>query len=647
MIEDILPLTPLQEGLLFHALYDEQQPDVYTVQLELGLDGALDGGALRAAAQALLDRHLSLRASFRHEGLSRPVQVIVPQLAVPWQQLDLSSLDASERAQRLGDLLEQDRRQRFDLRTPPLLRFLLIRLSTSEHRLVLTNHHILLDGWSMPVLVRELLTLYLHGGKPEALPRVTPYRDYLAWLARQDRAAAIAAWRQALAGLEDGTHLAPRDPARLPIVPEQYGLSLSEAQTAALTQQARRHGLTLNTFIQTAWAILLGRLTGREDVVFGVTVAGRPPEIAGIESMVGLFINTLPLRVRLPADKPLIALLREVQERQSQLTPHQHLGLADIQELTGVGELFDTLMVFENYPVDKKFFADTGGLQLRSISGRDVTHYPISIMAVPDERLRLRFDYRKDLFDRSNVEVLAGRLVRLLGAAVAEPDRALGSLDILSAEERHTILREWNDTAHAIPSATLPQLFAAQVDESPDAIAVVFADQNLTYGELDARANQLAHHLRDLGVGAETVVGLCVERSPEMIVGLLGILKAGGAYLPLDPDYPQDRLAFMLADAGAPVLVTQAGLGERPDVGAVGCVVCLDIDGPAIARRPVNAPAIALDTQSLAYVIYTSGSTGRPKGVAVTQAAFPVSSPRQDRLCEYQPGDRASCSLHH
>ena len=227
---------------------------------------------------------------------------------------------------------------------------------------MLTNHHILLDGWSMPVLVRDLLTLYAGGGS--ALPRVTPYREYLAWLSRQDRAAALAAWREALAGLEEGTHLAPRDPSREAVLPEQHWLALSESLTSALTRQARPHGLTLNTFVQAAWAILLGRLTGRNDVVFGVTVAGRPPEIAGIESMVGLFINTLPLRVKLPADKPLLALLREVQERQSRLMAYQHLGLADIQELAGVGELFDTVVVFENYPLD-----DAAGRRLRAGCG--------------------------------------------------------------------------------------------------------------------------------------------------------------------------------------------------------------------------------------------------------------------------------------
>src|SRR5208337_1852284 len=328
-------------------------------------------------------------------------------------------------------------------------------------------------------------------------------------------------------------------------------------------EQARRHGLTPNTLIQTAWAVLLGRLLGRDDVVFGVTVAGRPPEIAGIDRMVGLFINTLPLRVKLPPAKPLLELLREVQDNQSKLMAHQHLGLAEIQSAVGLGELFDTLVVFQNYPLDDSSTADAGGLRLASVSGHDATHYPLALMAIPGEQLGLRLDHRPDLFDRASVEALAGRFIRLLEAAVAQPERAIGRLDILAPAERDTILRGWNDTARPVPSATLPELFAAQVARTPDAVAVVFEDHSLTYGQLDARANQLAHHLRSFGVGPEVVVGLCLARSLDMIVGLLGILKAGGAYLPLDPSYPRERLAFMLADAGARVLVTHSTLLDR------------------------------------------------------------------------------------
>ena len=349
------------------------------------------------------------------------MQVIVPGAQAPWRSIDLSLLDAAEREQRLAGILEEDRGERFDLGCPPLLRFALIRLSADEHRLVLTNHHLLMDGWSMPVLVRELLTLYARHGDATALPRVTPYRDYQAWIAGQDRDAALAAWQDALAGLEEGTRLAPPDRARAPVAPEQITQLLSETLTARLGEQGRRHGLTLNTLIQAAWGMLLGRLSGRDDVVFGVTVAGRPPEIAGIEQMVGLFINTLPLRMRLPAGKPLLTLLREVQESQSRLMAHQHVGLAEIQALAGVGELFDTLAVFENYPAERASFA--GGVRRAAADRRGGPRR--HALSEPDggarDRLRLRLEYRPDLFDRASVEALTDRFIRLLEAAAAHP----------------------------------------------------------------------------------------------------------------------------------------------------------------------------------------------------------------------------------
>ncbi|HEX3220805.1 MAG TPA: condensation domain-containing protein, partial [Candidatus Limnocylindria bacterium] len=442
-IEDVLPLSPLQEGLLFHALYDAQAADVYTVQLELGLEGWLDSEALEAAVAALLARHASLRAVFVHEGLSRPVQVIVPRVEARWRRLDLSLLDEARREERLASVLAQDRAERFDVGCAPLLRCSLIRLAAEQHRLVLTHHHLLMDGWSLPVLVRELLTLYAHKGDCGALGRVTPYRDYLAWIAAQDRAGAMSAWREALAGVEEGTRVAPPDRARVPLAPEKVTVALSERLSTALRQQARRQGLTLNTFFQTAWAILLGRLTGRDDVVFGVTVAGRPSEIAGIETMVGLFINTLPLRIKLAPTKPLLELLKEVQDRQSRLMAHQHLGLAEIQQLVGLGELFDTLVVFENYPVEGgSLSAAAGGVRLCHASGHDATHYPLSLMVAPGERLELRLDYRPDLFDRSSVEALADRLLRVLEGAVAAPDVAIGRLELLSAAERRRLLED-------------------------------------------------------------------------------------------------------------------------------------------------------------------------------------------------------------
>src|ERR1700682_5287668 len=621
-IEDVLPLSPLQEGLLFHALFDAQGPDIYTMQIGFSLYGPLDSEVLRAAAEALGQRHGSLRAAFRHDNLSRPVQVIVPTVGVPWRSIDLSLLDAAAREQRWERLLLEDRAERFDFAAPPLVRFTVVRLGAERHRLLFTNHHMLMDGWSVPVLVQELLTLYARRGDGRALPRVTPYRDYLAWIAAQDRTAAVAAWSAALSGLEEPTLVAPHDRGQAAMLPERIMIALSESLTAALSQQGRTRGLTLNSYIQGAWAMLLGRLTGRDDVVFGITVAGRPPEIAGIESMVGLFINTLPLRVQLPPDKPLADLLSELQDSQSRLMAHQHVGLAEIQGLVGLGELFDTLVVFENYPVDHAALAKaSNGLRVTPIAGHDTSHYSLSLAAVPGDRLRLRLEYRPDLFDRQSAETLGRRLIRLLELSVAEPERAIGRLDILDAAERQTLLCDWNDTARAIPVATLPELFCAQAARSPEAVAVVFGEQRLSYAALDGRANQLAHHLRRLGVGPEVVVGLCVERSLEMLVGLVGILKAGGAYLPLDPSYPPDRLAFMLEDARAPVLLTQAALLDQlPAYGAR--IVQLDADWSTIARQPTTAPGNNLHPQNTAYVIYTSGSTGTPKGVAMGYGAL-------------------------
>jgi amino acid adenylation domain-containing protein len=617
-VEEILPLSPLQEGLLFHSLYDDKAADIYTVQVVLSLAGLLDEEAFEAAANVLVNRHQSLRVGFQHEHLDRPIQVVVSAVKAPWRRVDLSALDSLERDRRLTHFLTRDRTERFDLNSPPLMRFALVRLGEQDYRLVLTNHHIVVDGWSVPVLVQELLSLYAHRGDAAALPRAGRYRDYLAWLARQDRTAAVSAWREALAGLEGPTRLAPVPSTAAAVLPEQVTVSLNESLTAALTQQARAHNLTLNTYVQVAWAILVARLTGRDDVVFGVTVAGRPPEIPDVERLVGVFINTVPLRIKTSGEQRLLELLGEMQARQSMLIPHQHLGLSEIQALVGFGDLFDTLVVFENYPLERsRLSAAADGLRLTHLEIHDAAHYPMSLIAAPGARLTLRLEYRPDLFERAAVQRMAARLVRVLEAAVDDLNRPVGNLDILTPDERETLLLAWNDTTQAIPPDTFPALFEAQAARTPDALAVVYANQRLTYAELDARANQLAHHLIRLGVGPETVVALCAERSLDMLIGLLGILKAGGVYLPLDPNYPQHRLAYMLSNARVPVLLSKAGLVGRIREHQAR-VVLLDAEWPTIAREPASAPPRRLHSLNNAYVIYTSGSTGAPKGAMIT-----------------------------
>ncbi|WP_233203455.1 condensation domain-containing protein, partial [Mycetohabitans endofungorum] len=460
-IEEIWPLSPLQKGLLFHALYDPQSADAYVTQLVLDLEGAVDGQALRHACQTLLQRHANLRASFVYQGLDEPVQVIARDVQLPWQELDLSGLSDAAQEAECARFLQEDGSRRFELRQSPSLRFSLIRLTACRHRLVLTCHHILMDGWSGLLFVQEMFELYANSGSGRTLPRVAPYRDYLIWLKGRDYAAAKHAWQSALAGLDEATRLAP---AQLKSLVRQQTLNwdLPESLTYALTQQARQHRLTLNTLIQGAWGLLLSHLTARDDVVFGVTVSGRPPELPGVEHMIGLLINTLPLRLQASPKQPIADLLTAIQDQQTQLVEYQYLALSDIQRLTGLGELFDTLIVFENYPVNwQALQTTTGGLQLTKLSGSDTTHYSLSLVVAPGARLSFHLGYRCDLFNNKTVEQLMRRFNRLLEAIAQDPGQPIGGIELLEAAERQQLLVEWNATERAMPEATLVQLFEA------------------------------------------------------------------------------------------------------------------------------------------------------------------------------------------
>jgi amino acid adenylation domain-containing protein/non-ribosomal peptide synthase protein (TIGR01720 family) len=619
---DILPMAPLQEGLLFHALYDTQGPDLYTVQIVFDLEGALDEEALKTAARLLLRRHANLRAYFRHEGLTQPVQIIARQVALPWESIDLSFLDAAEREHRLADWLAQDRERRFDLTSPPLLRWALIRMGEEQYRLVLTNHHLLLDGWSTPVLIQELVTLYQQQGNEAGMRVVRPYRDYLAWLAAQNREAAREAWKAELEGLEEATRMAPPG-AKLGLgASEGMGIELSEELTRELERLARAQGLTLNTLLQGAWGILLGRLTCREDVVFGITVSGRPAEIAGIETMVGLFTNTVPLRVRVRAGWRIKEYLAGLQEKQSRLMEYQYLGLVEIQRLAGLGELFDTLMVFENYPVDRSVISEAiRGVRITDVEARHAAHYPLNVVVAPAERLRLRLDHRSDLFERENVEAIRRRLVRVLEAMAGNVEQKIGGVELLEPGERRQILEEWNETRRELPEATLVELFEEQVRRTPAAVAVACGEEELSYRELNQRANQLARYLKETGVGPEVIVGFCLERSLEMVIGLLGVLKAGGAYLPLNPDYPLERLSSMVEQTNTPLLLTKEHLVGRMPAGSFQ-VFCLDSEWDRVANHSMENLGCLSNLDNPAYVIYTSGSTGNPKGVVVSHRGF-------------------------
>ncbi|MER7727956.1 amino acid adenylation domain-containing protein [Streptomyces sp. NPDC096323] len=458
-LEDVLPLSPLQEGLLFHALADEGGTDVYNTQLVMTLEGPLDPARLRAAAEALLSRHANLRAAFRQRANGQAIQVIHREVQLSWCEVDLSGLSGTAQRTALDTLLDEDRVRRFDLAVAPAIRFTLVRAATAHHHLVMTNHHILLDGWSAPIVQQELLTLYAEGGAPTRLPPVTPYRTYLAWLAGRDTAgsalrdASGKAWTGALAGLRAPTLVAASGEERAPLLPEYATARLDPERTAAVLGAARANGLTVNTLLQGMWALVLGGLTGSEDVVFGSVVSGRPPEIPGIETMVGLFINTVPVRVRLDRSAPLTGALARLQDEQSLLLDHQHLRLGELQRLVGHGDLFDTALTVENYPGGGAAPPSYAGLRVRGVSGKDAAHYPLRMISgIEGDRLLLRLEYRPDVYGPRAAGILVAHAVRLLEAMADRPQCPVGELPVLDAEQR-AALPAAPDAAKAGPDA--------------------------------------------------------------------------------------------------------------------------------------------------------------------------------------------------
>ncbi|RYJ21858.1 non-ribosomal peptide synthetase [Streptomyces sp. L-9-10] len=591
-----LPLPPLAQGLLFHSLYDHDGADPYLVQFVFELGGPLDRALLRDALHRLLLRHPQLSAGVRHSPSGRPVQVVVPGSTVEWQEIP-----AHEDLERF---LDTDRRRRFDLADPPLVRGALQHRADERHTFVLTTHHLLLDGWSMPILIRELFSLY--AGR--TLPPATPYRDFLDWLSTRDSRADEAAWRALLSSVDGPTLVGGAGRRGSAAARHRLTAELDDATSARVGAVARRHGLTANVVVQLAWAVLLGALTGRDDVVFGATVSGRPAELPGSEHIVGLLINTIPVRVRLDPYRSVTESLAGLRAQQLSMLDHQHADLTRLRSIAGHAELFDTVVVFENYPVDENELRQlVPGLDLRDVQGRDGTHYPLTLIAMPGDRLRFRLDHSADLLDEEGARRLLDRLGVLLRRITAHPEARLGQLDLLLPDEREIPA----DTGAAPAPVALPALFEAQVRRRPEAPALTWGDTTLSYGELNARANRLARLLIARGAGPERLVALALERSADLVVAVLAVLKSGAGYLPLDPAHPEERIRQTLTDADPVLVVTNTRIASRRPQ------IVLDGTDPA-AAYPADDLRLPLDPRGVAYVIYTSGSTGAPKGVVVS-----------------------------
>ncbi|XXZ41221.1 amino acid adenylation domain-containing protein [Sorangium sp. So ce327] len=630
-VEDIYPMTPMQQGLMLHSMLSAGS-GIYHMQYVYRVNKPVHVEAFCEAWNRVVARHPILRTAFLLGEEAGAIQVVHRDAGPVCELLDLRGLDEVAQRVALDRLLQEELRAGFDLSKPRSFRTRLIRLREGESCFTSSYHHILMDAWCSSLVMRDFLAYYhaLVEGREPDLPRLPPYKAYVEWLLRQDADAARAFWKNELKGFAHPTPLAfaalsDRDGAANDRVDDCYE-SLDEDTTARLHALAKRLGVTLNTVVQAAWALVLSRHAGLDDVVFGVTVAGRPVEIQGAESIVGLFIQSIPLRLCVDAEQRVADWLRAVFDKNAQIRQHEHLPLTDIRLCSEVrgSSLFHSLFVFENAPVDEDVVREGAEMGAEGIKNRTHTNYPITVVLYPYQRFGLHLSYNGDLFQRDEIEALLRHFQAALQGLIDGADRRVGDISILGDAERRMLLGINRDRADLAPPSSYVELFERTVRASPGRVAARCGDAAWSYAELNARANRIGRALVEAGVGLDDVVAVLDERALDLLSMILGVFKAGAAYLPLDPRHPAQRLsdivrlarprAVLVSEAFRPALEQALALlpgADRPPV--------LRLD--AIPRGPLYEQDLGIYSgpRNLAYVIYTSGSTGTPKGVMVEQ----------------------------
>ncbi len=626
-VENICPLTPVQEGMLFHSLHTPNGGE-YVEQLSCVL-GTLHAEVFREAWQATISRHGILRACFVWEEVKKPIQVVKRTAEMEWVVEDWRKLTEPQMTERLQEFLVEDRSRGFEVSKAPLMRVRLFRTTDEDYQFVWTHHHMLLDGWSMSLLLKEVFEYYdkrLSGQENKRPPDPRPYRDYVAWVQKQDKTKSEIYWKEQLKNFEEPTSLrrgvSDYRMGEAAVELCEIGKLVAPEIVADLQTISQRHGLTLNTIVQGAWAILLSRYSGKNDVVFGATTSGRSGNLPGIESMLGLFINTLPVFAKVVTDRTVVEWLKELQERQIEARQYEYTSLAEIQgwsKLPRGQPLFDNILVFENYPIDRIARTQLKELGVRDICSLEKNNYPLTVVVAPGEELWVHATYSSTHYEADTIERMVGHYVQLLKSIAANPDRKLWELSALEPRERYQILEEWNTpTKRHEGMQCIPEWFEVQAGKNPEAVAVVCEGELLTYGELNRRSNQLARYLLRQGVGPEVLVGIFMERSLDMVVAIIGLLKAGGAYVPIDSEYPGERISYILQDATVRVLlVAEETRGKVPNTHGTMLVSLNGNRGVIAGEDPGNLSPRA-DPDNIAYVIYTSGSTGKPKGVQIS-----------------------------
>ena len=634
-VEDIYPLSPMQEGMLYHILYDKN-PASYSMQISYQLVGDLNVPALQQSWQEMVNRHPALRSSFYWDDLPSPRQIVRKKVVLPWNFKDWQKHSQADQKKAFETFLAKDRERGFDPQLAPLMRFTLITLAANRFQLVWTHNHLLFDGWSTPIILKEVFTRYqgLCNNWEQSLPDPQPYKRYIQWLGLQDRSRAETYWRQVLQGFQSATKIAyirPRG-STASTSRQEAEFRFSEALTANLNRFAKEQKLTLNTLMRGAWAFLLSRYSGTKDVVFGATVAGRPADLDKVEAIVGLFINTLPVRVQLKDERSLIPWLEEIQSQQAASDEMAFAPLVEIQQWSDAPRdeaLFETNLVFENYPLNRVLAAsvveassaDSGRLQVRKPLGSGQPHFPLTVRTTPEVELHLSFIFDPDSVASQTLQTMFGHFRTLLEEIVSNPHRQLGALDYLDPHEKKRLTVEFNETETPFPACrSIPSLFETCCAKVPEHTALVAVSsqgtKELSFAQLNSRANVLARQLLKRAVGPGDVVPLAFQRDEDFVVALLAVLKRGAAYLPLDAKQPLQRLQTIVAQAAAPVLLTHKAL-NLPELGVEALFL---EDLPATPETDgLENPSPEGDPNHPVYLIFTSGSTGRPKGVTVTQ----------------------------
>ncbi|GAA3937003.1 amino acid adenylation domain-containing protein [Chitinophaga oryziterrae] len=618
-IDGLYKLSGLQEGMLFHGLYDDQT-GAYIEQFGCDLLH-LQEEAFLQSWNMLLQRHSVLRTGFYYDDFSIPVQCVYRDVQMPVTILDYRNMNEEA----LKEYEAADRIKGFDFKEVPLMRLTLIQLEDNRHRMLWTSHHILFDGWSLPVLLEGLLRTYESLVTATTLPEVQEdrYEPYIRYLEYRDKEQEERYWRKYLEGVTESTLLpfigSTAERTRGAGIYKQERLVLDASATGRIARFAQRHRITQNTLMQGVWSYLLYRYTGRKDVTYGITVSGRPENLPGVEQAVGMYINTLPLHAKISEEKEVVAWLQELQASQLESREYQYTPLDMMQRWTGIsGDWFDSLLVFENYPVTKVLAAQQWHLQVDNVSVHEQTNLPLEILVTASDTISITFKYNADILDEAYVQIIKGHFEQILRQMTGRDTGTLNTLELLTREERHQIVYKFNNKEIDYPQdKTLVDLFHSQATCMPGATALIFEGKSMTYQQLDDRSSQLAHYLQSLGVKADTLVPVCIERSLEMIIGILGIMKAGGAYVPVDTEYPAERIGYILDDINAKVVVSSSRIKPKIAEARDIRVIALDDTSELLHRQPVLSPAILPAPNDLAYVIYTSGSTGKPKGVLI------------------------------